>query len=317
MDKTTLKYGIKVGLAMAIVVLLTPLFHVQENYWVNLTVMAVMLPTVGATLASSRLRAVSTAAGVLVGGALAFICKDSFTLTLLFSFVFVLSGCYYLQNNTAYAIFSISALIVLALGHSAHHTWHFALWRFVDTVIGIGIAFIMGVLIFPSWSKILIKRKLIIALTHLEHLAGKILSQENRTHDIEATRAKLIEASNNLKNTFQEMQHETFQFDKRILMMDSIVFIIVRLRFDLYLMLDSCKSACDPSELKALHVFTQQIFNAIFNIINQKPPLNNPNIPTYTQNKNPFFTQSIRIYTADLSALLQNIIYYFQEEANT
>ena len=115
-----------------------------------LTVMVVMLPSVGASLDRSKLRATSTLLGVIVGGILALLFKDTLWVTIIISLSVLFFACYLIMTNYLYGVFFLSALIILVLSYIEHNIWTFCFWRFIDTLIGIAIAFVVSLLVFPA-----------------------------------------------------------------------------------------------------------------------------------------------------------------------
>lgn len=316
MQHTISKYSLKVGLALLFIAWLTPYFSIQQPYWIIITCMAVMLPTVGATLERSKLRALSTVFGVIVGGFLAYVCKQNLVLIILLSFTLLFFACYFIQSHYTHSVFAFAALLVLLLSHFFHHPWQFALWRFIDTTIGIAIAFVFALILLPCWSKKSIKNTLKDTLIHLKSLSNDILSatqNEATTLQIEKTRSSLIQATEKLKKEFREMQHELPESSNRLLIMEAIILIVERLRLDLYLMRDIRNQLENNKKIDEIYDYSNSIFDTTLLSFDGKKNVATNQIPSYQLLEKPYLTQVIRTYLSDLLSLQKDIDYFFDQ----
>ena len=292
----------------------TPFLHLQKAYWIIISTMAVMLPTVGATLARSKSRAVSTALGVMVGGVISYLFKDNTPAVYFISITLLFFVCYNIQTHYSRAIFSVSILLILIISHFYQTPWEFVFWRFTDTLIGIVIAFIFSILILPCWSKKSIRNTLKSCFTNLNSLTSLVLQHNqdsNTIHLIETTRRDLIATTEKLKNEYLEAQHETGPSNKTLMIIESIIITLTRIRLDLYLLVDMNRKDINNEDIKILRSYSSSILNSLITSLNEDIAPKIIPVPNYHISENVYLKRVIRNYISDLSTLQKNIQYYF------
>lgn len=309
------KYSLKVGATFAIVCWFSSDLGIEFSYWVLITISSIMLPTVGATLARSKIRALGTTAGVLTGDVLAYFLGSHLAYIGLGAAVLLFFGLYSFKTNYAAFVFCVAAFLVLVLSQISHNPWQFAYWRFIDTLIGVFLAFTFSILICPCWAKKSVLNSLNTTICHLKALSLLTLQTGHAKKNlclIEKTRAAVIQTTEKLKLEYNEMLHETVSSNKQVVFMEAIILMLERIRFNFYLLMNN--DDISKEHMIALQNYCQSVFTAITNALANKENLieNIEIAPNYQLTENPYINQVIRNHISDLNALRQNVFYYLQ-----
>lgn len=309
------KFALRVACALFLVAIIGDYLQVDKLYWIILTVLVVMQSTLGATLDRSRSRAVSTLTGVVVGGIVMSLLADQIALLLIISLLIAFVGLYFMFYNMSRAIFCLSAVLIIALGFMQHNVWYFAEQRFINTCVGIVVAFIFSMCVFPLWAKKNIHTSLLQVLEHLQQLTPLMMAaqeQETLFADIESRRALLIRATEKLKKDFTELRYELISGNAELFIFESIILLIYRLRVDLYFMFDARADIQSKDSFKELAAYAQDIFSTLCKaVLNRQSP---GAVHVYAQpaQESAYISQAVRLFIADLSALQQDMHYLYR-----
>lgn len=309
------KYSIKIAILIGFITWITPYTKLERPYWIIITAIAIMLPTVGATLERSKKRAIYTAIGVLVGGMLAYIMTSHLVYIGLFTAILLFFAFYFINTHYSRFVFCVSALLVLLLSQLTHHPWEFAYWRLIDTLIGVILGFAFSLLIFPCWSKKSILKTLKTTLSHLKHLSSLILEPNQIQHnlcEIAKTRSMVIQSTEKLKIEYAEMCHEMQSLDKRPVFMQAIIMIIEHLRFNYYLLMSLDEYPISQENVLEIKTYCATVYSTLAMALDKQSLKIDIVTPNYQLAENPYLTQVIRNHIMDLTALSQNITYYLQ-----
>lgn len=227
------KYALKVGFTLMLMTVFTARINISHSYWALFTIIAVMLPTVGATLARSKIRGFYTAGGVLLAGVVNYTLQGHPVSLLIVTLLALFLASYYIQLNYRLFVFFISFLLVFGLASISHESWHYMYWRFIDTVIGVIAAVMISILVFPCWSKNSIRKTLKDTLKDLSVFISQIFSKEiTSLNALEESRYQLAVNTEKLKQQLLEMAHEVDESDNIILLYESLIHLIENVRFD-------------------------------------------------------------------------------------
>lgn len=145
------RYGLRLALCIGLAQALVSLVAVDRSYWVALTVTFVLKPDFGSVFSRAVLRALGTAAGLVVAaGVLAAVPRgwwDVLVLLVLGALIPALS-----VKGYAFQTATITPVILLLSDALNHLGFELVLPRFVDSLIGCAIVLVAGYLLWPeSW----------------------------------------------------------------------------------------------------------------------------------------------------------------------
>ncbi len=139
------------------------LIDTQYDYWILLSVIALLPSTTGATMKKAISRISGTLAGVLIGLLLVVVMHDSFIAFSLVIAISIFLMIYFIKSYYSIAMMFAGILIVAALTFFIAHgnagkSWTFVLARFFDTVLGATIVIITAYLFWPDKTEMSVKR---------------------------------------------------------------------------------------------------------------------------------------------------------------
>jgi len=142
-------FAIRLMLCIGVATVLSQALPLQRSYWVPLTVAVVLRPDLGSVFA----RALQSAAGTVIGasvGALILAARPPGQLVVIWLAVFALALPYGLSRN--YGLFTafFAPLVVLLIDLLSNDGWQLAQDRLIDTLLGCGIALLIGYAPWPS-----------------------------------------------------------------------------------------------------------------------------------------------------------------------
>ncbi|MET8629208.1 FUSC family protein [Kitasatospora sp. NPDC004669] len=145
------RYGLRLALCIGLAQVLVSVIAVPRSYWVTLTVTFVMKPDFGSVFSRAVLRALGTAAGLLL--AMPVLAEvphgwwDVPVMAALASLIPALSA-----KGYAFQTAAITPVILLLSDLLNHQGFHLVLPRLYDSLIGCGISLLAGYLLWPeSW----------------------------------------------------------------------------------------------------------------------------------------------------------------------
>ncbi|MFH8383343.1 FUSC family protein [Kitasatospora sp. NPDC018058] len=145
------RYGLRLALCIGLAQVLVSVIAVPRSYWVALTVTFVMKPDFGSVFSRAVLRALGTAAGLLI--AIPVLAEvphgwwDVPVMAALASLIPALSA-----KGYAFQTAAITPVILLLSDLLNHLGFHLVLPRLFDSLIGCGISLLAGYLLWPeSW----------------------------------------------------------------------------------------------------------------------------------------------------------------------
>ncbi len=162
------KQAIKTAIAGVISLYITRLLHLPEGYWAAISALIVMQSNVGATLSASRTRLAGTAIGAVVGGLFVALWGSNTTgFALAVAIAFVVCDMLRLAESQRLATVTV-AIIMLIRGTSA--AWVIALHRFAEVALGILIALLVSLTLWPNHARRSVRHGLAAALMNLRML---------------------------------------------------------------------------------------------------------------------------------------------------
>ncbi|MFF1380680.1 FUSC family protein [Streptomyces sp. NPDC058308] len=151
LSSTSWRYGLRLALCIGIAQALVSLVDVPRSYWVALTVTFVLKPDFGSVFSRAVLRALGTAAGLVVAAAVLAEVPHGWwdvpVMMLLAPLIPALT-----TRGYGYQTAAITPVILLLSDILNHQGLGLVVPRLVDSLIGCGIALVAGYLLWPeSW----------------------------------------------------------------------------------------------------------------------------------------------------------------------
>jgi uncharacterized membrane protein YccC len=159
-ESASLKQGIKTGLAGLITYAIYLGWHMPQGYWAVFTALVVTQVTLGASWKPALYRTIGSTAGALAAMVLMVIFGlgtlrigiELFLLATLFGFLTV--------KHPSFSAAGFTAAIVLVLGRIEGTPFHIGWLRVLYTLLGSGVAFAVGALIWPVDAREALREKL-------------------------------------------------------------------------------------------------------------------------------------------------------------
>jgi uncharacterized membrane protein YccC len=167
------KQAIKTAIAGVISLYLTDLFHLPQGYWAAITALIVMQSNVGATLNASRTRLAGTAIGAVVGGFFtAMFGMNVMGFAVAVTIAFFLCDLLHLADSQRLA--TVTVAIIMLIGQTAS-AWVIALHRFTEVALGILIALLVSLTLWPNHARRSVRQGLADALLQLSELYRAVM----------------------------------------------------------------------------------------------------------------------------------------------
>ncbi|MBJ3805800.1 FUSC family protein [Streptomyces flavofungini] len=145
------RYGLRLALCIGIAQCLVSLIDVPRSYWVALTITFVLKPDFGSVFSRAVLRALGTAAGLVVAAAvLSSVERGWWDVTVVLVLATLIPAL--TPRGYGYQTAAITPVILLLSDVLNHQGFGLVVPRLVDSLIGCAIALIAGYLLWPeSW----------------------------------------------------------------------------------------------------------------------------------------------------------------------
>jgi uncharacterized membrane protein YccC len=159
------RQALKTALAGIVSLFITQLFHLPEGYWAAISALIVMQSNVGATLAASRTRLAGTAVGAIIGGAFVAIWGANmlaFGLAVTIAFFI----CTQLQLAESQRLATVTVAIVMLITRTSS-AWVVAFHRFSEVALGILVALLVSLVLWPNHARRSVRQGLAAALTNV------------------------------------------------------------------------------------------------------------------------------------------------------
>src|SRR5579862_6709310 len=209
------RQAIKTAVAGVISLYVTNLFHLPEGYWAAISAFIVMQSNVGATVAASRTRLAGTAVGAVIGGAFVAIWGANllaFGLAVTIAF-FV---CTQLRLAESQRLATVTVAIIMLVTHTSA-AWIIALHRFSEVALGILIALLVSLVLWPNHARRSVRLGLAIALNNVRAFYQAVMNTYlgQPADSVETTREYASEAFRKNDSLLQNALQEAFGMKDR------------------------------------------------------------------------------------------------------
>jgi len=204
------KQAIKTAIAGVAAMYVTRLFHLPQGYWAAISALIVMQSNVGATLSASRTRLAGTAVGAVVGGAFMALLGDNmldFALAVALAFFL----CFVLRLPDSQRLATVTVAIIMLIAQSAS-AWVVALHRFIEVSLGILIALVVSLTLWPNHARRSLREGLAAALVNLGALyqAAMGVDQAAASDSLKALDAQVSDVFRDNAALLENALHEVF-----------------------------------------------------------------------------------------------------------
>ena len=168
------KQALKTAIAGLVSLYATSLFHLPQGYWAAITALIVMQSNVGATLAASRTRLAGTAVGAVVGGVfMALAGANMLGFALAVAIAFYVCDLLRLAESQRLATVTVAIIMLIPATSSA---WIVALHRFAEVGLGIVIALLVSLTVWPNHARRSVRQGLADTLRKLAALFQAVMN---------------------------------------------------------------------------------------------------------------------------------------------
>src|SRR5579863_1189035 len=201
------KQAIKTAVAGVISLWVTNLFHLPQGYWAAISALIVMQSNVGATLNASRTRLAGTAVGALVGGLFVAVFGTGILgFALAVTIAFLLCDLLHLAESQRLATVTVAIIMLIGRASSA---WVVAVHRFAEVALGILIALLVSLALWPNHARRSVRQAVALTLLKLRDLYRAVMDRyRGLPASIEPLKSDVLAAvrknSDLLENALQE-----------------------------------------------------------------------------------------------------------------
>ncbi|BDI18901.1 hypothetical protein ANSO36C_47030 [Nostoc cf. commune SO-36] len=163
LDSAIFRHALRIGVSLAVGVILYSVTNLPMGYWVTLTIMLVLKPNLGATFQ----RFFQRVGGTILGAVLAAIIVATITNKAVLDIIILLTvffGISLIGFNYGYSVVFLSIFVLLIIDVGNPIGWQFAGFRVLNTLIGAGLAFASHYFIWPNWERDRLPSQLATAL---------------------------------------------------------------------------------------------------------------------------------------------------------
>ncbi|MGB6945652.1 MAG: FUSC family protein [Bryobacteraceae bacterium] len=204
------KQAIKTAIAGVVSLFVTKLFRLPEGYWAAISALIVMQSNLGATLSASRTRLAGTAVGAVIGGLFVAIFGMNilgFALAVTIAFMV----CDLLRLAESQRLATVTVAIIMLIGRT-NAAWIIALHRFTEVALGILVALLVSLTLWPNHARRSVRQGLADILLKLGALYQAVMRGYRRQPGvpIEPLKADLSSAIRKNSDLLQYALQESF-----------------------------------------------------------------------------------------------------------
>jgi uncharacterized membrane protein YccC len=169
-----LRHALRIAVTTAAAAVIGPLADLGHAYWVTLTVVVILKPTYGATMARGLQRVVGSVLGALLAALLVSVVTSATGMLAVLAVSTTLTFTLLPLNYGLYTLF-LTPVIVLLLDLGQPGTFSVALDRALDSMIGGALAFLGGYLLWPTSERLRLTETLAAAAEALRTFVAAAL----------------------------------------------------------------------------------------------------------------------------------------------
>jgi len=202
------KQSVKTAIAGVASLYAAKLCKLPEDYWASISALIVMQSNVGATVSASWTRLAGTAVGAVVGGVFMAVWGANVT-AFGVAVAIAFYTCSVLKLAESQRLATVTVAILMLIGRTSS-AWTIALHRFLEVSIGILVAMVISLVLWPSRAREALRKGIGEALNAIEamYLAVSRGYRTGAAPEIEKMRAAVDQIFLRNRNL---LQHATFE----------------------------------------------------------------------------------------------------------
>jgi uncharacterized membrane protein YccC len=207
-NRARIKQAIKTAIAGVASLYAAKLCRLPEDYWATISALIVMQSNFGATVNASWTRLAGTAVGALVGGVfVAVLGVNVLAFGVAVAIAFYL--CSILKLADSQRLATVTVAIVMLIGR-LNSSWIIAVHRFLEVSIGILVALLISVVLWPSGARVILRKGIAEVLTNLEAMYQAV-SRSYRTGAAVETDELRLRLDETLRRNQGLLQHSVYE----------------------------------------------------------------------------------------------------------
>lgn len=205
------RHALRVSIASVTGYLLGLVFHLDRVYWVLLTIVVILKPGFGISKTRSYQRIIGTITGALFAAAVLYFI-DNNTIILVLMMICILGAYSFMTHQYTLSVFFVTPFVIFLLHFLHPVNLQNAELRVLDTFIGVGIAFLANLLLWPSWEHNYLPNHMTKMVKdcagYFEQVMHLYTEQEFVMNDYKLARKDTNVSAANLMSAFQRMLTE-------------------------------------------------------------------------------------------------------------
>ncbi len=210
-QSTIFRHSLRLTLTIALAILLSTLFQLENSYWIFLTIVVIMRPGYGLTKERSTQRVVGTVAGGLIAFGLLIFIDNRYVLGAM-TIVSMILGFMFSSTNYKVGVLFVTMYVVFLYGMLSTDVASVIELRVIDTLIGAGLAFLANYFLWPSWEFVQVpvhlKKSIASNRQYLEEISAYYNKKGDVTTNYRLARKNAFIDTGNLMASFQRMSQE-------------------------------------------------------------------------------------------------------------
>ncbi|QHS58270.1 FUSC family protein [Chitinophaga agri] len=210
-DSHIFRHALRVSIAAVTGYLLGQVLHLDRVYWILLTIVVILKPGFGISKARSYQRIIGTVLGALFAAGVLFLTTNT-TIIFILMLLCILGAYSFMTQQYTLSVFFVTPFVIFLLHflHPAH--LQNAELRVLDTFIGVSIAFVASLLLWPSWEHNYLPSHMSKMVKdnarYLDHVMRLYTNGEFVMNDYKLARKDTNVSAANLMSAFQRMLSE-------------------------------------------------------------------------------------------------------------
>lgn len=205
------RHALRVSIAAVTGYLLGQIFHLDRVYWILLTIVVILKPGFGISKARSYQRIIGTVLGALFAAGVLFLTTNT-TIIFILMLLCILGAYSFMTQQYTLSVFFVTPFVIFLLHflHPAH--LQNAELRVLDTFIGVSIAFVASLLLWPSWEHNYLPSHMAKMVRdnarYMDHVMRLYTDRDFVMNDYKLARKDTNVSAANLMSAFQRMLSE-------------------------------------------------------------------------------------------------------------
>ncbi|HIB38272.1 FUSC family protein [Mesonia sp.] len=210
-SSTIFRHSLRLSILMIVGILIGHFFHLQNSYWILLTIVVIMRPNYGLTKERSKQRIIGTVIGGILALGIVLLIENQWVYVVcgVISLILAFSM---LQKNYVGAATFITLMVVFLYALIQPNAINVVQFRIIDTIIGAVLAIIGNKFILPAWEHLEIEKTIVNTIqkniAYLKEIDIYYHNKEKLSNSYKLSRKEAFLAMGNLSAAFQRTSQE-------------------------------------------------------------------------------------------------------------